>query len=155
MNPGSVYPSVRLSVCLSASSSSSSSPSSSSFVHSFYLTLCCSIVLSFYISIYHSVYYSVYHFVNHSIYFNNNNDNNLLHLYSTFLGTQSALHSKGGSPQTPPMCSIHLMMRRQPYCTRTPPTHQLTGGEETVMKPISVWRWLGGHDAQRLMGKHV
>ncbi len=27
---------------------------------------------------------------------NNDNNNNLLHLYSAFLGTQSALHSKGG-----------------------------------------------------------
>ncbi len=31
-----------------------------------------------------------------------------LHLYSTFLGTQSALRSKGVSPHPPPMCSIHL-----------------------------------------------
>ncbi len=36
------------------------------------------------------------------------NNNNLLHLYSAFLGTQSALHSKGLSPHPPPMCSIHL-----------------------------------------------
>ncbi len=33
---------------------------------------------------------------------------NLLHLYSAFLGTQSALHSKRESPRPPPMCSIHL-----------------------------------------------
>ncbi len=45
------------------------------------------------------------------------------------------------------------MMRRQPYCARTPTTHQLIGGEETVMKPISVWGLLGGHDGQRPMGK--
>ncbi len=31
-----------------------------------------------------------------------------LHLYSAFLGTQSALHSKGLSPHPPPVCSIHL-----------------------------------------------
>ncbi len=37
-----------------------------------------------------------------------NNNNNLLHLYSTFLDTQSALHRRGESPQPPPMCSIHL-----------------------------------------------
>ncbi len=36
------------------------------------------------------------------------NNNNLLHLYSAFLGTQSALHRRGESPQPPPMCSIHL-----------------------------------------------
>ncbi len=45
------------------------------------------------------------------------------------------------------------MMWRQPYCARTPTKHQLTGGEETVMKPISVWRWLGGHDGQRPIRK--
>ncbi len=39
---------------------------------------------------------------------NNNDNNNLLHLYSSFLGTQSALHRRGESPQPPPMCSIHL-----------------------------------------------
>ncbi len=45
-------------------------------------------------------------------YNNNNNNNNyyyyLLHLYSAFLGTQSALHERGESPQPPPMCDIHL-----------------------------------------------
>ncbi len=45
------------------------------------------------------------------------------------------------------------MMWWQPYCTRTPTTHQLTGGEETVMKPIGVWGLLIGHDGQRPMGK--
>ncbi len=34
------------------------------------------------------------------------NNNNLLHLYSTFLGTQSALHRRGGSPQPPPTAAI-------------------------------------------------
>ncbi len=32
----------------------------------------------------------------------------LLHLYSAFLDTQSALHSKGIFPHPPPVCSIHL-----------------------------------------------
>ncbi len=36
------------------------------------------------------------------------NNNNLLHLYSTFLGTQSTLYSKGISPHPPPVCSVHL-----------------------------------------------
>ncbi len=31
-----------------------------------------------------------------------NNNNNSLHLYSAFLGTQSALHGRGVSPQPPP-----------------------------------------------------
>jgi len=35
------------------------------------------------------------------------------------------------------------MMRQQPYCARMPSTHQLTSEEETVMKPISIWGWLG------------
>ncbi len=37
-----------------------------------------------------------------------NNYNNLLHLYSAFLGTQSSLHRGGESPHPPPVCSIHL-----------------------------------------------
>ncbi len=36
------------------------------------------------------------------------NNNNLLYLYSAFLGTQNTLHRRGKSPQPPPMCSIHL-----------------------------------------------
>ncbi len=44
--------------------------------------------------------------------FHNNNNNNSLHLYSAFLGAQSALHWRGGggggTPQPPPVCSIHL-----------------------------------------------
>ncbi len=35
-------------------------------------------------------------------------NNNLLHLYSAFLGTQSTLYRRGESPHPPPMCSIHL-----------------------------------------------
>ncbi len=82
------------------------------------------------------------------------NINNLLCLYSAFLGTQSALHRRGGDLLNHHQCAASTwMMRRQPYCARTPTTHQLTGGEETVMKPIGVWGWLGGHDGQRPMGK--
>ncbi len=81
------------------------------------------------------------------------NNNNLLHLYSAFLGTQSALHRGGGFLNHHQCAASTWMMRRQPYCARTRLTHQLTGGEETVMKPISVWGWLGGHDGQRPLGK--
>ncbi len=35
-------------------------------------------------------------------------NDNLLHVYSALLGTQSALCGRGDSPQPPPMCSIHL-----------------------------------------------
>ncbi len=75
------------------------------------------------------------------------NNNNLLHLYSV-LGTQTALHRSGESPQPPSVCSIHLNdMTAAIVCQNIPPphTHQLTG---RVMKPISVSRLLGGHDGQ-------
>ncbi len=78
----------------------------------------------------------------------------MLHLYSAFLGTQSALHSKGESPRPPPMCSIHLNDDATAAIVRqnTPPT-PATGGEETEMKTISVWGWWGGHDGQRPVGE--
>ncbi len=75
-------------------------------------------------------------------------------LYSTFLGTQSALHSKGVSPHPPPMCSIHLddamaaIVRQNAHHT---PAYWWRG--DRVMKTISVWGWLGGHDGQRPVGE--
>ncbi len=84
----------------------------------------------------------------HQSYYNNNN--NSLHLYSAFLGTQSALHRRGNLLNHHQCVASTWMMRRQPYCAKTPTTHhQLIG----VMKTISVWELLGGHDGQRLMGK--
>ncbi len=59
------------------------------------------------------------------------NNNNLLHLYSAFLGTQSALHGRGNLLYHHQCAASTWMMWRQPYCARTPTTHQLTGGEET------------------------
>ncbi len=59
------------------------------------------------------------------------NNNNLLHLYNTFLDTQSALHRRGNLLKHHQCAASTWRMRRQPYCTRTPTTHQLTGGEET------------------------
>ncbi len=65
---------------------------------------------------------------------------NLLHLYSAFLGTQSALHRKGEPPQPPPMCSIHLddataaILRQNAHHT---PAYWCR--EDRVMKPINVW----------------
>ncbi len=84
------------------------------------------------------------------------NNNNSLHLYSAFLSTQSALHCEGGgvSPRPPPVCSIHLddataaIVRQTAHHT---PAYWWRG--DRVMKPISVWGWLGGHDGQRPMGK--
>ncbi len=78
----------------------------------------------------------------------------MLHLYSAFLGTQSTLHGRGESPQPPPVCSIHLddamaaILRQNAHHT---PAYWWRG--DRVMKPISVWGWLGGHDGQRPMGK--
>ncbi len=73
--------------------------------------------------------------------------NNLLHLYSNFLG---ALHSKGAvSPHPPPMCSFHLddataaILRQNAHHT---PAYWWRW--DRVMKPISVWGWLRGHDGQ-------
>ncbi len=51
--------------------------------------------------------------INTNIY---NNNNNLLHLYSAFLDTQSTLHSKGGNLLIHHQCAASTwMMRRQPY----------------------------------------
>ncbi len=70
------------------------------------------------------------------------NNNNLLHLYSTFLGTQSALHRRGGgSPHPPPVCSIHLDdVTAAIVCQNTPHTPAYWWRGDRVMKPISVWR---------------
>ncbi len=83
-----------------------------------------------------------------------NNNNNLLHLYSAFLDTQKALYIvRGLSPHPPPMCSIHLddataaLVRQNAHHT---PAYWWRG--DRVMKPISVWGWLGDHDGQRPVG---
>ncbi len=79
--------------------------------------------------------------------------NNLLHLYSAFLGTYIALHNKGVFPHPPPMCSIHLddataaILHQNAHHT---PVYWWRG--DRLMKPISVWGWLGGHDGQRTIG---
>jgi len=55
----------------------------------------------------------------------------ICYIYIALLCILKALYIwKGESHQPPPMAST-WMMRRQPYCARTPTTHQLTGGEET------------------------
>ncbi len=78
----------------------------------------------------------------------------MLNLYSTFLGTQSALYSKVVSPHPPAVCSIHLddvtaAIVRQNAPPPPPPTPAYWWRGDRVMKPISVWGWLGGHDSQR------
>ncbi len=85
--------------------------------------------------------------------FDYNNNNIFLHLYSAFLGTQSNLHRRGGSPQPPPVCSIHLddameaILHQNAHHT---PAYWWRG--DRLMQPISVWGLLGGHDGQRPMG---
>ncbi len=80
------------------------------------------------------------------------NSNNSLHLYSAFLGTQSALHRGGGriSPRPPPVCSIHLDDVTAAIVHQNTPPHTHTPATG-VMKPISVWGWLGDH-GQRPVG---
>ncbi len=92
----------------------------------------------------------------HQCSFKKKNNNNLLHLYNAFLGTQSTLHRRGGrgSPQSPPMSSIHLDDATAAVLHQNAhhrPAYLWRG--DRVMKPISVWGWLGGHDGQRPMGK--
>ncbi len=80
------------------------------------------------------------------------NNNNSLHLYSAFLGGQSVLHRRGGGGGyllITTISSIHLdddvtaaILRHNDHHT---PAYWWR--EDRVMKPISVWRWLGGHDA--------
>ncbi len=61
---------------------------------------------------------------------------------------------RGVSPRPPPVCSIHLddataaKLRQNAHHT---PAYWWRG--DRVMKPISVWGWLRGHDGQRPMGK--
>ncbi len=83
-------------------------------------------------------------------------NNNSLHLYSAFLGNQSALHRRGESPHPPPVCSVYLDDATAAILlqnTHHTPSYWWRG--DRVIKPISVWGWLGGHDGQRPMGKFV
>ncbi len=45
----------------------------------------------------------------------------------------------GGSPHPPPVCSIHLDDATAAILCQNAPHTPATGGEETVMKTISVW----------------
>ncbi len=87
-----------------------------------------------------------------------NNNNNLLHLYSAFLGTQSALHRRGGGGGG--ISSSTTSVQRPPeWCDGShsapehPPHTAYWWRGDRVMKTISVWRWLGGHDGQRPVGE--
>jgi len=73
----------------------------------------------------------------------------LLHLYSTFLGTQSALHRRGESPQPPPMCTIHLDDASAAIIVSEHPTDTSLLMERRQWWIQLVWGWLGGHDGQK------
>ncbi len=82
----------------------------------------------------------------------------ICYIYIALLWVLKALYIVGGkSPQHDQCSASTWIIRQQPYCPRTPTTHQLIGGEETEWCRIygDVWGWLGGHDGQRPMGKFV
>ncbi len=79
----------------------------------------------------------------------------ICYIYIALFWVLKALYIEGGeSPHPPPMCSIHLddataaIVRQNAHHT---PAYWWRG--DKVMKPISVWGWLGGHDGQRSMDK--
>ncbi len=78
----------------------------------------------------------------------------ICYIYIALFKALKALYIQGGSPRPPPMCSSHLddataaILRQNAHHT---PAYWWRG--DRVMKPISVWGWLGGHDGQRPMGK--
>ncbi len=56
----------------------------------------------------------------------------ICYIYIALFWVLKALYIEGGNLLNHHQCAASTwMMRRQPYCTRTPTTHQLTGGEET------------------------
>ncbi len=74
-------------------------------------------------------------------------------LYRAFLGSQSALHSKGGISSYTTNVSIPLDDATAAIVRQN--THHTPAywWRDRVMKPISVWLWLGSHNGQRPMGK--
>ncbi len=62
-----------------------------------------------------------------------------------------------GSPRPPPMCSIHLFDATAAIvCQNANHTPAYWWRGERVMKPISVWGWLGGQwgNLARMLGLH-
>ncbi len=57
----------------------------------------------------------------------------ICYIYIVLFWVLKALHIEGGDLLNHHQCAASTWMWRQPYCTRTPTTHQLTGGEETAM----------------------
>ncbi len=65
----------------------------------------------------------------------------ICYIYIVLFWVLKALYIEGGNLLNHHQCaaSTWMMMRRQPYCTRTPTTHQLIGGEETEWWSQSVY----------------
>ncbi len=60
----------------------------------------------------------------------------------------------GGSSHPPPLCSIHLDDATAAIvCQNAHHTPAYWWRGDWVMKPISGWGWLGGHDGQRPIGE--
>ncbi len=75
----------------------------------------------------------------------------ICYIYTVLFWVLQAFYIEvGESPQPPPMCSIHLddvmaaILLQNAHHT---PAHWWRG--DRVMKPISIWGRLGGHDGQR------
>ncbi len=77
--------------------------------------------------------------------------------YIALFWVLKALYIEGGkSPEPSPVCRIHLddattaILHQNAHHT---PAYWWRGDQ--MMKPISVWGWLGGHDGQRAMDARV
>ncbi len=80
-----------------------------------------------------------------------NHHNNLLHLYNAL---KVLYIVKGVSPHPPPVCNVHLDDATAAIlCQNAHHTPAYWWRGDRVMKPISVWGWLGGHNGQRPMGE--
>jgi len=79
--------------------------------------------------------------------FNNNNknsnyNNNLSNLKRFSLYSKRFTHGRGNLLNQHQCTASTSMMRRQPYCIRTPTTHQLTGGVEKSNQCILYMRMI-------------
>ncbi len=67
----------------------------------------------------------------------------ICYVHKALFWVLKALYMDGGNLFNNHQCAASTwMMRRQPYCTRMPTTHQLIGGEETEWWSQSVDMWI-------------
>ncbi len=78
-------------------------------------------------------------------------NNNLLHLYSAFLGTQ--ISSTTTNVQHPPGCDGSHIGHIYQTAHHTPAYWWRGDSDDWWSQSVYVWGWLGGHDVQRPMGK--